>query len=31
MKSAGQSATHGDVAPLRAQLSRIEDLLRAAS
>jgi uncharacterized membrane protein YcaP (DUF421 family) len=31
LKSADQSATHGDVAQLRAQLSRIEDLLRPAS
>jgi uncharacterized membrane protein YcaP (DUF421 family) len=31
LKSADQSATHADVAQLRTQLSRIEDLLRAAS
>jgi len=31
LKRADQSATHADVAQLRDQLSRIEDLLRAAS
>ena len=31
LKSADQSATHADIAQLRTQLSRIEDLLRAAS
>jgi hypothetical protein len=31
LKRADQSATHADVAQLRDQLSRIEDLLRSAS